>query len=57
MWYLEKQMFFFPVVPIYHSKNKVVMLAKYLVVCLPLLCKFYECSTGKEFMQWELILE
>ena len=32
-----------------HYKNKVIILAKYLVNT--------QCSAGKGFMQWELILE
>ena len=43
-----------------YCKNKVVVLAKYLVTTiawLSLLRKFYECSTGKEFMQCELMFE
>ena len=40
-----------------HCKNKVAILAKYLVTTVSSLHKVYECSAGKGFMQWELILE
>ena len=39
-----------------HCKNKVVILAKYLVAQLRDY-SYYTCRAGKGFMQWELMLE
>ena len=52
--YVTDEILWFFCCRIAHCKNKVVVLAKYLVttiVWLSLLCKFYESSAGKEFMQ------
>ena len=42
---------------IYILQKQSCCFSKVFGTTIALLCKFYECSAGNEFMQWELILE